>query len=194
MSAQGAYTLDQYLAEVSAILDGVAPLKDQVAGIAAAKKRLIANPSALPEPFRKIHPTALYTRNLVHQDPRNRFTVIAIIWGPFQDTAVHDHINWCVVGVLEGSAQVTNFERLDDGSIPGKAELRARESFVTGPGSTAALLPPPRSNIHRMANTGRFPTVTIHTYGDPGTKATSFDLKAGTYQTIDLRFHNLDEP
>ena len=60
--------------------------------------------------------------------------------------------------------------------------------------SVAALLPPPRSNIHRMANAGRGPTVTIHTYGDPGTRATVFDVKAGTYETIDLRFHNLQEP
>jgi 3-mercaptopropionate dioxygenase len=187
------YSLDRYLADVSAILDRDAPLKDQVGQIAAAKKRLVTTAGVLSPGLRRIHPTAPYTRNLVHQDPKNRFTVIAIIWGPFQDTAIHDHINWCVVGVLEGSAHVTNYDRLDDGSVAGKAELCIRDSFVTNPGAVAALLPPPKSNIHRMANSGRGPTITIHTYGDPGTKATAFDIKAGTYQTIDLRFHNLEE-
>jgi predicted metal-dependent enzyme (double-stranded beta helix superfamily) len=184
------YTLERYLAEVSGILDREVPLRDQIVEVAAAKKKLIANPGALSPALRQIHPAAPYTRNLVHHDPRNRFTVIAIIWGPFQDTAIHDHINWCVVGVLEGSAHVTNYDRLDDGSVHGKAELCVRDSFVTNPGAVAALLPPPRSNIHRMANSGRGPTITIHTYGDPGTKATAFDIKAGTYQTIDLLFHN----
>ena len=184
------YTIDRYLADISAILDRETSLKEQVAQIAAAKKKLVSNAAALSPALRRMHPSAPYTRNLVYQDPRNRFTVIAIIWGPFQDTAIHDHINWCVVGVLEGSAHVTNYDRLDDGACEGKAELCIRDSFVANPGSVAALLPPPRSNIHRMANSGRGPTITIHTYGDPGTKATAFDIKAGTYQTIDLLFHN----
>jgi predicted metal-dependent enzyme (double-stranded beta helix superfamily) len=189
-SATG-YTIDRYLGEVSAILDRKAPLTEQVALVAAAKKKLVTSGLLLPPDLARIHPTAPYTRNLVHNDPRGRFTVIAILWGPFQETAIHDHINWCVVGVLDGTAHVTNYERLDDASAPGKAELRIRESHVTGPGAVAALLPPPRSNIHRMANAGRAPTVTIHTYGDPGTRATVFDIKAGTYETIELKFHNL---
>jgi predicted metal-dependent enzyme (double-stranded beta helix superfamily) len=188
------YSIDRYLRDVSAVLDRDAPLHEQVKEVAIAKKKLVSNPLVLPADLRRMHPTAAYTRNLIHHDPRNRFTVIAIIWGPFQETAVHDHINWCVVGVLEGNAHVTNYDRLDDGSTPGRAELCVRDSFVTNPGAVAALLPPPRSNIHRMANGGRAPAITIHTYGDPGTKATAFDIKAGTYQTIDLKFHNLEEP
>jgi 3-mercaptopropionate dioxygenase len=183
--------IDEYLAEVSEILDRQVPLSEHVALIAAAKKKLVTNGAVLPPELRKLHPTAPYTRNLVHNDPRGRFTVIAILWGPFQETAIHDHINWCVVGVLEGNAHVTNYDRVDDGSEPGKADLRIRDSVMANPGAVAALLPPPRSNIHRMANAGRGPTVTIHTYGDPGTRATVFDLKAGTYQTIELQFHNL---
>jgi predicted metal-dependent enzyme (double-stranded beta helix superfamily) len=118
--------------------------------------------------------------------------VIAIIWGPYQETAIHDHFNWCVVGVLDGRAHVTNYDRIDDEAAPGKAELRIRDSYVANPGSVAALLPPPRSNIHRMANAGRPPAVTIHTYGDPGTRATTFDIRAGTYEPVDLKFHNLE--
>ena len=193
-TSAAAYTMQHYLEEVSAILDRAAPLREQIALVTAAKKKLVSNGRVLSPELRKIHPTAPYTRNLVHHDQRGRFTVIAILWGPFQETAIHDHFNWCVVGVLEGTAHVTNYDRLDDGSVPGKAELQIRDSLVANPGSVAALLPPPRSNIHRMANAGRGPTISIHTYGDPGTKATVFDLKAGTYEQVDLRFHNLGEP
>jgi predicted metal-dependent enzyme (double-stranded beta helix superfamily) len=117
--------------------------------------------------------------------------VIAILWGPVQETALHDHVNWCVVGVLGGTAHVTNYDRLDDASAAGKADLCVRDSMIAKPGAVAALLPPPRSNIHRMSNAGRAPAVTIHTYGDPGTRATVFDLKAGTYESVELKFHNL---
>ena len=53
-----AYTLDRYLAEVSAILDRQTPLSDQVAKIAAAKRKLVSNALVLPPDLRKIHPTA----------------------------------------------------------------------------------------------------------------------------------------
>ena len=50
---------------------------------------------------------------------------------------------------------------------------------------------PPKVDIHRMANPTKRTTITIHTYGDPGTRATVFDVKLGTYETVDLKFHNL---
>src|SRR5262249_15665382 len=77
---------------------------------------------------------------------------------------------------------------------PARPRPPIRYSVVTAPGPAAALRPPPRSNIHRMANAVRGCTVTIHTYGDPGTKATVFDIKAGTYESVELKFHNLQEP
>jgi len=185
--------LSSYLGEVSEILDRDAPLKEQVGAIGAAKKRLVSSGLVLPPDLRRVHPGVPYTRNLVHEDPRKRFTVIAIIWGPSQETAIHDHVNWCVVGVLEGLARVTNYDRVDDGTEPGKAQLRVREQYETKPGSVAELLPPPRSNVHRMADAHGGGTIRIHTYGDPGTRARVFDLQAGTYKTVELKFHNLDD-
>jgi predicted metal-dependent enzyme (double-stranded beta helix superfamily) len=52
------------------------------------------------------------------------------------------------------------------------------------------LLPPPRSNIHRMSNGGRARAVTIHTYGDPGTRARVFDPQSGAVSVVELEFHN----
>ena len=152
------YTLDRYLADV--VGDPRSRRSAQGPGRpdrrreeeARRRRRLALSPD-----LARIHPTAP-----VHAQPRpqrsaqNRFTVIAIIWGPFQDTAIHDHINWCVVGVLEGTRPRHELRpprrRI---ASHGKAELRIRDSFVTRPGAVAALLPPPRSNIHRMANAGR---------------------------------------
>jgi predicted metal-dependent enzyme (double-stranded beta helix superfamily) len=184
--------LTSYLDEVSKILDREAPLKDQVGAVGAATKRLVTSGLVLPPSLSRVQPGVPYTRNLVHEDPRKRFTVIAIIWGPSQETAIHDHVNWCVVGVLQGLARVTNFDRIDDGMVPGKAQLRVREQYLTKPGTVAELLPPPRSNVHQMADAGGGPTITIHTYGDPGTRARVFDLQAETYKTVELKFHNLE--
>ncbi len=186
------YTIDRYVSDVTAAMDRNLSLEDTVRLIVDAKRKFVLGGLGLPAGLMKLHPTAPYTRNLVHQDPKNRFTVIAILWGAFQETAVHDHVNWCVVGLVSGLAHTVNYDRVDDDSHAGTAELQVRDSQVIRPGTVTALLPPPRSNIHKMANANRGLTVSLHTYGDPGTRATAFDPKAGTYQSIDLRFHNLE--
>ena len=93
------------------------------------------------------------------------------------------------------TAHVTNYDRLDDGSVPGKADLQ-HPRLASSPDRARS----PRSCLRRARTSTGWrtpagaPTITIHTYGDPGTKATVFDLKGGTYETVDLRFHNLGEP
>ena len=186
------YTIDRYVLDVTAAMDRGLGLEDTVRLIVDAKRRFVLGGAGLPQSLLRLHPTAPYTRNLVHHDSRNRFTVIAILWGGFQETAVHDHVNWCVVGLVSGLAHVVNYDRLDDDSKAGNAELQVRDSQVIRPGTVTALLPPPRSNIHKMANANRGMTISLHTYGDPGTRATAFDVKSGTYQGVDLRFHNLE--
>jgi 3-mercaptopropionate dioxygenase len=186
------YTLSRYVEDVTATMDRGLALDETVKEIALLKRRLVVSAAPIPERFLKTHPTAPYTRNLVHHDPAARFTVIALVWGPFQETAVHDHFNWCVVGVAEGTAHVVNYERLDDESRPGRADLKVASSTLQPAGSVAALLPPPRTNIHKMTNGCRDRMVSIHTYGDPGTRAVAYNLKEGAYATIDLKFHNLD--
>ncbi|HYC79321.1 MAG TPA: cysteine dioxygenase family protein [Planctomycetota bacterium] len=186
------YTVQRYVADVAAIMDRNLPLEEAVKEIANAKRRFVNGGAPLPPELLKQHPIAPYTRNLVHRDPKDRFTVIALVWGAFQDTAVHDHFNWCVVGVVSGCAHVVNYERLDDGSTPGKADLRVSSSTLQPAGAVAALLPPPRTNIHKMCNGGRGVMVSLHTYGDPGDKATAYNIKEGSYASIDLRFHNLE--
>jgi predicted metal-dependent enzyme (double-stranded beta helix superfamily) len=186
------YTIAQYIADVTAAMDRELPVDRTVQEIALLKRRLALGGAPIPAELLRRHPTAPYTRNLAHHDPKGRFTVIVLVWGSFQDTAVHDHYHWCVVGVMDGLAHVTNYERLDDESVAGQADLRITSSVMQPAGSVAALLPPRRSNIHKMANAGRKTMVSIHTYGDPGDKAVAFNVKEGTYSEIALRFHNME--
>jgi predicted metal-dependent enzyme (double-stranded beta helix superfamily) len=190
--AAGSYTLARYVADVTQTMDRQLALDETVKEIALLKRRLVSSGAPIPAEYLVRHPTAPYTRNLVHYDPAGRFTVIALVWGPFQETAVHDHYNWCCVGVAQGLAHVTNYDRLDDESAEGRAELRIASSVLQPTGAVAALLPPSRTNIHKMANASRATMVSIHTYGDPGTRAVAYNVKEGTYAPIDLRFHNLE--
>ena len=44
-----------------------------------------------------------YRQYLLHCDPLERFSVVSFVWGPGQQTPVHDHTVWGMVGVLRGA-------------------------------------------------------------------------------------------
>lgn len=185
------YDIAAYVHDVTAIFDRHVPLEETVRLVAQCKRRLVTSGAPLPDDLCVQHPTAPYTRNLAHVDKLQRFVVIVLVWGGFQETTVHDHMNWCVVGVHTGTAHVIDFDRIDDESVSGKAELMVRGSSMAASGATMALLPPSRSNIHKMTNASRSQMISIHTYGDPGTKANVFNVRGGTHEIIELQFHNL---
>lgn len=182
--------LRDYVRAVERIVDSGVAVPDAVRQITDANHAHLGHGYRLPDPFRAMAPGVPYTRNLIHADDRRRFVIMAVVWPPFQETRVHDHLNWCVVNVLEGCCHAVEYERLDDGTDPAFADLRIRESKLVPAGSVTGLLPPPRSNIHRMANASREVAISLHTYGDPGRKARVFDPASGEVAIVDLVFNN----
>ncbi|GAB4000526.1 cysteine dioxygenase family protein [Glycomyces albus] len=93
------------------------------------------------------------TGHLLHTEPDGSFSVLAVIWRPGQATRIHDHITWCVVGVLQG---VEHEERYDDHLNPiGASDSR--------PGEVTGFAPP--GDIHRILNTGAETAISLHVYG-----------------------------
>src|SRR6266700_4732289 len=44
-----------------------------------------------------------YISHLLHVEADGSFSVVALVWRPGQVTRIHDHVTWCVFGVLEGT-------------------------------------------------------------------------------------------
>lgn len=182
--------LEAYVSSVHEACAARADAASTVDRIVAANEALLATGVQIPDRYRHVNPDVPYTRNLVWSDPELNYSIIAIVWGSFQETRVHDHLNWCVVGMLEGECMTVDFERKDDESDSSFADLRIRESRLVQRGDVCALLPPPRTNIHRMASASRDLAVSLHTYGDPGTRARVFDPASGKVEILELTFHN----
>jgi predicted metal-dependent enzyme (double-stranded beta helix superfamily) len=100
-----------------------------------------------------------YRQHVVHVDPLSRFSVVSLVWLPGQQTPVHDHVCWCVVGVLRGREEETCYE-LDEAGIP-----HQRSKNHNTPGEVCWLVPP-RRDVHRVRNDGDELAVSIHVYGD----------------------------
>ncbi len=62
---------------------------------------------------------------LLYEDPDYGFVVNAVVRTPGRFGSVHDHAHcWTAYGVLDGTEKLERFERLDDGTKDGFADVR----------------------------------------------------------------------
>jgi 3-mercaptopropionate dioxygenase len=104
-----------------------------------------------------------YARHLVCKKD-NGYCVVAMVWGPGQGTAVHDHGGvWCVEGCIEGQLEVTSYrmlEKVDEQRVRLEEESRVQ----VGKGSVGCLIPP--FEHHRLHNPFDKKAITLHVYGE----------------------------
>lgn len=127
------------------------------------EQTLLADSSFLEERFLAPNPER-YARRLLHRDPGNRYTVIAMVWNRGQGTPLHDHAGiWCVEVVYRGRIRVTSYNVM--GGDPERDLVRFEQEAVihAGVGEAGALIPP--FEYHVLENAGDEPAVTIHVYG-----------------------------
>ena len=79
---------------------------------------------------------------LFYEDPDYRFVINGLIKNPRSRTQIHDHAhNWTLYGVLDGHETIERYQRLDDGSKPGYADIRQTENVKVGPGKVDLVAP-----------------------------------------------------
>lgn len=128
---------------------------DRVAG---ALSRHLPRPDQLLTSAQLAGDPAGYQTHLLHAEADGTFSVAAMVWLPGQLTPIHDHVSWCVTGVLQGTEYEEIFSLAPDGSR--LTELVRRQN---PPGTVAGFAPP--GDIHRVRNSGREVAVSMHIYG-----------------------------
>jgi len=138
--------------------------------------KLVATDDWLPESLAQPHPD-FYRQYLLHADPLGRFSIVSFVWGPGQQTPVHDHTVWGIIGMLRGAETSQPFHATAAGPLQAGAEQRLNPGDVD-------VVSPTRGDIHRVRNA--LPdqvSISIHMYGgnigeiqrhvfDPATGAT----------------------
>jgi predicted metal-dependent enzyme (double-stranded beta helix superfamily) len=95
-----------------------------------------------------------YTNLLFYEDPDHGFVLNGLVKDRTGKTAVHDHGHaWVLYGLLEGTERVQRFERTDDGSVPGRADLRPSVEVELHAGEVD-LVPPGRSTTAATTSSG----------------------------------------
>jgi predicted metal-dependent enzyme (double-stranded beta helix superfamily) len=118
----------------------------------------LPDPAAiLPVSLRRGDPAG-YQSHLLYAEPDGSFSISAMVWMPGQQTMIHDHVAWCVTGVLKGREHEEVFALADGGRV---LTLTARN--VNPAGTVSGFAPP--GDIHRVRNTGDTVAISMHVYG-----------------------------
>ena len=100
---------------------------------------------------------ATYRCHLLHAEPDGSFSIVALVWRPGQATPIHDHVTWCVFGVIQGTEHEERYVLRDDGW------LEQAGTALNATGDVTGLAPP--GDIHRVHNAGTETAISLHIYG-----------------------------
>jgi predicted metal-dependent enzyme (double-stranded beta helix superfamily) len=158
-------------------------VKEQLVG-------LLETPGWLPEPCRSGDP-GTYARHLLYQDASQGFVLVAMVWGPGQRTAIHDHAGvWCVEGVYEGRIQVSRFDPV--GEVGETVRFLPGEVIRAGVGACGALIPP--VEYHQITNDTPATAISLHVYGHDLKVCNVFDPLGGDLyrkQAKTMQYHSV---
>ncbi|MCY4555896.1 MAG: hypothetical protein OXF79_05870 [Chloroflexi bacterium] len=154
----------------------------------ACLSRLIANPDAIPERFRQPAGSGARSNHgswLLHHSPDSGLLVTAVVWGPGDHAAPHDHRTWGMIGVMDNALTETRFRRVDDRDREDWARLERDRSAVVKPGEISLLIPEV-DEIHQMDNFTDRPTVEVHVYGQDlrGLERVRYNLETGAIRQM----------
>ena len=121
-------------------------------------QQLVRHDDWLPHAYAQPDPVR-YRQYLLHADSLRRFSVVSFVWGPGQQTPVHDHTVWGLIGMLRG-AEVAQAHAWQDGALqPQGAPVQLLPGMVEA-------VSPAIGDVHRVSNAyDDRVSISIHVYG-----------------------------
>jgi predicted metal-dependent enzyme (double-stranded beta helix superfamily) len=99
---------------------------------------------------------------VLHEEKDHTLAVFVASWLPHRGTPPHDHGTWAVVAGIDGAEKNEFWERVDDRSRPGYADLKKIGEKVFDDGDVLVM---PQGKIHSVWNETDQVTISLHIYG-----------------------------
>ena len=152
LQSHPAAQLTELVAGVRTAVDAHADWSETAQLVAAQLRRHLPTADVLTPEQRLGSPDG-YRSHTLHVEPDGAFSIIGLVWRPGQITRIHDHLTWCVFGVIQG----IEHEELFD------AELNLLGESDNHTGDVSGFAPP--GDIHRVHNISDETAISIHIYG-----------------------------
>jgi predicted metal-dependent enzyme (double-stranded beta helix superfamily) len=156
----GSIALTELIVGIRTAVAAQASWSDTAHLVAGRLRRHLPSPDVLPAEHRRGSPDG-YRSHTLYVEPDGSFSITALVWQPGQITRIHDHVTWCVFGVIQG----VEHEELFD------ADLRLIGRSDNQVGDVSGFAPP--GDIHRVHNTSDTTAISIHVYGTDVTRVGS---------------------
>lgn len=151
--------LQQFVDEVTTLLDTENDESVLHPKVGAAMKTLVAEDNWLDPACAQPHPQ-YYQQYLLYADPQDRFSVVSFVWGPGQQTPIHDHTVWGVIGMLRGAEMCQGYEIAADGT-----PNPVGKECTLAPGAVE-FVSPMIGDVHKVRNAlANEVSISIHAYG-----------------------------
>lgn len=150
---------------------------------------LIRHDDWLPEECAVPHET-YYRQYLLHCDPAERFSLVSFVWGPGQQTPIHNHTVWGLIGMLRGEEISTPYEIRDGLCVPSGEPVHLKPGHIDA-------VSPEIGDIHKVVNAfDDRVSISIHLYGSNigATSRNVFDPVTGAPKTFISGYNNAFVP
>lgn len=148
--------LEDLVADLRAVVKPLASEQETAERVAAALRQGLPDPAAILTSEQRRGADDRYVQHVLHVEPDGSFSVVALVWRPGQATPIHDHVSWCVVGVLQGTEEEVLYELNGERLLP---TARHRNEA----GAVCAFAPP--GDVHAVHNGGGANAISLHVYG-----------------------------
>ena len=154
-----------------------------------ARRAALSKAAWLEERMYSADATQGFGVHLIHEEPDHTAAILAVSWLPHRGAPPHDHGTWAVIAGVDGPEKNEFFERADDRTRPGHAQLRKVGEKVCGVGEVVALL---QGMIHSVWNETDAVSLSLHIYGKHinYTGRSQFDLERQTETPFIVKMQN----
>lgn len=176
------YTLEQFVDDLRTLANQDDSDRAMIRAVTPLARRMAENKDAWLKPEHYgCDETQGFGAHLLHEESDHGLAVFAFAWLPGRGAPPHDHATWAVVAGVDGTERNVDWDRRDDGSVAGKADIAIRNETVVQPPKVMSFVP---DDIHSVHNDGDEVTVSFHVYGRHvnHTGRSVFDPDAGTVE------------
>lgn len=156
------YTMQQFVADLRRITSETTNEREILAKVSPLAKRVALSETWRNERVYKADPDQGFGATVLHEEPDHSLLVVAPSWLPGRGTPPHDHGTWAIVIGVDGPERNILWERVDDRSRPGYAEVRKIGDTVCDVGHVLVM---PTGAIHSVVNETDRTTLSFHVYG-----------------------------